>query len=175
MWTSRATWRRASPSSNAVRPGRYRAGRRPSRPSLGLHAEVPPVVLVFPPHHGGDIGAGHVVHRHAATGGDAAESLVLPTGAAGVVQPRQYRIRRAAGGLDSHLAELFRIDPLFPRGRHLRVIGVPAGGNHRYHSSKIATARVQPADPRCTFTGKQEIMKPSGGRASRLFSFSMWQ
>ena len=43
------------------------------------------------------------------------------------------------------------------------------------HSSKIATARVQPAEPWCTFTGKQETMKPAGGSASRLCSFSMWQ
>src|SRR5215470_14320386 len=36
----------------------------------------------------------------------------------------------------------------------------------------IATARVQPAEPRCTFTGKQTISKPSGGSSSRLCSFS---
>jgi hypothetical protein len=43
------------------------------------------------------------------------------------------------------------------------------------YSSKIATARVQPAEPRCTFTGRQEMVKPLGGSLSRLESFSMWQ
>ena len=39
----------------------------------------------------------------------------------------------------------------------------------------IATARVQPAEPPRTFTGKQLTMKPLAGKASRLCSFSMWQ
>ena len=42
-------------------------------------------------------------------------------------------------------------------------------------SGRMATARVQPADPPLTFTGRQEIVKPVGGRASRLCSFSIWQ
>ena len=50
-----------------------------------------------------------------------------------------------------------------------------APGKRWGYSSKIATARVQPAEARCTFTGKQATMKPSAGRASRLCSFSMWQ
>ena len=36
------------------------------------------------------------------------------------------------------------------------------------HSSVIATARVQPAEARSIFTGKQTTMKPVDGRASRL-------
>ena len=45
----------------------------------------------------------------------------------------------------------------------------------RMASSKIATARVQPAEAPRIFTGKQAIMKPSAGSASRLLSFSRWQ
>jgi hypothetical protein len=39
----------------------------------------------------------------------------------------------------------------------------------------IATARVQRADARSIFTGKQATVNPVGGSASRLCSFSMWQ
>ena len=42
-------------------------------------------------------------------------------------------------------------------------------------SSKIATARVHPADAPRILCGKQEITKPSPGSASRLCSFSRWQ
>lgn len=42
-------------------------------------------------------------------------------------------------------------------------------------SFTIATARVQPAEPRSIFTGKQETMKPVDGKLSRLCSFSRWQ
>ena len=41
--------------------------------------------------------------------------------------------------------------------------------------SRIATARVQPAEARSIFTGKQDTMKPVDGSCSRLCSFSMWQ
>ena len=41
--------------------------------------------------------------------------------------------------------------------------------------STIATARVQPAEPPRTFTGKQLTVNPVGGSASRLCSFSIWQ
>ena len=40
------------------------------------------------------------------------------------------------------------------------------------HASMIATARVQPADARCTFTGKHTTSNPSAGNCSRLCSFS---
>src|SRR5581483_9529813 len=43
------------------------------------------------------------------------------------------------------------------------------------YSSMIATARVQPAEARSIFTGKQETMKPVEGSCSRLCSFSIWQ
>ena len=43
------------------------------------------------------------------------------------------------------------------------------------HAGRMATARVQPADARCTFTGKALTRKPSAGSASRLCSFSIWQ
>jgi hypothetical protein len=42
-------------------------------------------------------------------------------------------------------------------------------------SSMIATARVQPAEPPRTLTGKQLTVNPLAGSASRLCSFSMWQ
>ena len=42
-------------------------------------------------------------------------------------------------------------------------------------SSKIATARVQPAEAPRILCGKQLMKKPSAGSASRLCSFSMWQ
>ena len=41
--------------------------------------------------------------------------------------------------------------------------------------SRIATARVQPADAPRIFTGRQLTVNPAGGSASRLCSFSMWQ
>jgi len=41
--------------------------------------------------------------------------------------------------------------------------------------SKMATARVQPADAPRILCGKHEMMKPSPGSASRLCSFSRWQ
>ena len=42
-------------------------------------------------------------------------------------------------------------------------------------SSKMATARVQPAEAPRILWGKQLIVKPVGGSASRLCSFSRWQ
>ena len=44
-----------------------------------------------------------------------------------------------------------------------------------FHSSMIATARVQPAEARSIFAGKQETVNPAEGSASRLCSFSIWQ
>lgn len=43
------------------------------------------------------------------------------------------------------------------------------------HSSKIATARVQPAEPAAIFTGKQATLNPFAGSPSRLCNFSTWQ
>ena len=45
----------------------------------------------------------------------------------------------------------------------------------RIYPSRIATARVQPAEARSIFTGKHDTMNPVEGSCSRLFSFSMWQ
>src|SRR5262249_7997605 len=42
-------------------------------------------------------------------------------------------------------------------------------------SSKIAPARVQPAEAPRILCGKQAMVKPSPGSASRLCSFSRWQ
>jgi len=42
-------------------------------------------------------------------------------------------------------------------------------------ASMIATARVQPAEPPRTLTGKQLTVKPLAGSTSRLCSFSIWQ
>ena len=50
-----------------------------------------------------------------------------------------------------------------------------AVGTLLVHVSMIATARVQPAEARSIFMGKQATMKPVDGSASRLCSFSMWQ
>ena len=48
--------------------------------------------------------------------------------------------------------------------------------HHRVgQSGRIATARVHPAEPRCTFTGNAATVNPSAGSASRLCSFSIWQ
>ena len=43
------------------------------------------------------------------------------------------------------------------------------------YSSKIATARVKPAEAARILKGKQAMVKPKGGSASRLCSFSKWQ
>ena len=50
-----------------------------------------------------------------------------------------------------------------------------ADGPGSFTTSTIATARVQPAEARSIFTGKQATVKPVDGSASRLCSFSMWQ
>ena len=44
-----------------------------------------------------------------------------------------------------------------------------------FYCSIMATTRVQPAEARSILVGKQEIVKPSEGRVSRLCSFSIWQ
>ena len=43
------------------------------------------------------------------------------------------------------------------------------------HDWMIATARVQPAEARSIFVGKQQTMKPIDGSDSRLCNFSIWQ
>src|SRR2546425_2258747 len=67
--------------------------------------------------------------------------------------------------------------PQPPLGRH----GAAGQQQHRHQRaaadqrSTIATARVQPAEAPRIFTGKQAMVKPSPGSASRLCSFSRWQ
>ena len=55
------------------------------------------------------------------------------------------------------------------------VVAARQGGCALSYSSKIATARVQPAEAPRILCGKQEMVKPSPGSASRLCSFSRWQ
>ena len=65
-------------------------------------------------------------------------------------------------------------DRLFEaRHRHAAMMKNKVG--HRAYSSKIATARVHPALAPLILCGKQLIMKPVEGIASRLCIFSMWQ
>jgi carboxyl-terminal processing protease len=63
------------------------------------------------------------------------------------------------------------------RARTPRVRRAPPNdhGARCYGASRIATARVQPAEAALIFTGKHETTKPSAGNCSRLCSFSMWQ
>jgi len=42
----------------------------------------------------------------------------------------------------------------------------------RHHAGRIVTARVPPAEARCTSTGQQTISKLSAGNISRFCSFS---
>src|SRR5258708_21925991 len=51
----------------------------------------------------------------------------------------------------------------------------PAHGVLREPYSRMATARVQPAEAPRIFTGKQLMVNPVAGSASRLCSFSRWQ
>src|SRR5262245_59557629 len=79
-----------------------------------------------------------------------------------------------------------RQNSVCPRDASLGMFVVPASGRLFIASmvspgavanqaSMIATALVHPADPPCTFTGKQLTMNPVAGNASRLCSFSTWQ
>jgi hypothetical protein len=61
------------------------------------------------------------------------------------------------------------------RGGVIAIGAPPQIPNIRHHSSTIATARTQPAEPRWTLTGKQLTVKPTLGSASRLESFSIWE
>lgn len=55
--------------------------------------------------------------------------------------------------------------------------GVAADGSkpHVIYSSRIATARVNPAEAALILNGKAETMKPVLGNWSRLVIFSIWQ
>ncbi len=84
----------------------------------------------------------------------------LPDGAAG--HHRQHQDQRA----DARHPALARTG--------LQTRHSEAWPAHR-QPSKIATARVQPADAPRILCGKQLMVKPCGGSASRLCSFSRWQ
>lgn len=99
-------------------------------------------------------------------------SLVLPFGTLRASRtrqplttssPRTARIRKRAPGLRRSLRNGGAGEP-----RHAGRCGVR-------QSSKMATARVQPAEAPRILCGKQLTVKPCGGRASRLCSFSRWQ
>ena len=49
----------------------------------------------------------------------------------------------------------------------------PTGSNGRRQSSRIATARIQPAEAPAIFTAKHDSVNPVAGSASRLVSFSI--
>ena len=81
------------------------------------------------------------------------------------------RVAAAAGGLAIYDEVAEAVEPRRPS------FSDPVNRNLQWppHSGRMATARVQPAEPRCTLTGKQTTSNPSGGNCSRLFSFSMWE
>lgn len=56
-----------------------------------------------------------------------------------------------------------------------RSFGASIVGALDHQPSRMATARVQPAEARSIFTGKHDTMKPVDGSCSRLCNFSMWQ
>ena len=89
---------------------------------------------------------------------------------AGVVQPMvqgDQRVDRTAA------------DPPFglQQPQQMGADEASGAGHEQLHpqSSKMATARVQPAEAPRILCGKQQTVKPSPGRASRLCSFSRWQ
>jgi len=60
--------------------------------------------------------------------------------------------------------------PAYPAGERVRACSGASA-----QSSKMATARVNPAEALRILNGKQAMVKPVGGSASRLWSFSRWQ
>jgi hypothetical protein len=81
-----------------------------------------------------------------------------------------------AGNADA-AARPVRLEP--PQNRTSCARRVPAAGRlcqgnvfARRHAGRIVTARVQPAEARCTSTGQQTISKPSAGNIARFCSFS---
>ena len=102
---------------------------------------------------------GQAEHLHRAHGGREQQDA----------DPAEHRLGLALDevDLDTRAREL-------ARGGHA---GDPGADDQRGtgHASTSATARVQPAEARAIFTGKQTTVKPSSGSVSRLWSFSSWQ
>ncbi|MCY1360523.1 hypothetical protein D9M69_471540 [compost metagenome] len=65
--------------------------------------------------------------------------------------------------------------PVTTRWMGGKLMACPSSNRFSVQSSKIATARVQPAEAPRILCGKQLMKKPVGGSTSRLCSFSMWQ
>jgi hypothetical protein len=97
-------------------------------------------------------------------------------------------VRFCAGGGRSAMSVPTAILIDFARGRPTNPARIPVSPSGRWHqitdpparprsagsrSLKTATARVQPAEARCTFTGKHTMSNPSGGNCARLPSFSI--
>ena len=111
-------------------------------------------------------------HRAHVVDGDGAAEFLRPrlepvahlTVEIGQRQPADAALGRAAdfGGLHQVVPQPLGIDG-----------EVFQGAFHVAHVSMMATARVQPAEPPRTLTGKQATVKPVAGSASRLCSFSM--
>ena len=68
-----------------------------------------------------------------------------------------------------------RQDSGVPGNRRAFFFGASIVGALNDQPSRIATARVQPAEARSILTGKHDTMKPVAGNCSRLCNFSMWQ
>ncbi len=89
---------------------------------------------------------------------------------------RGHLRRRAGGPSASLIPPCRRVErPASHVARRNAPGPIGCGRSARPYASRIATARVQPAEARSIFTGKQLTMNPAGGRPSRLCSFSMWQ
>ncbi len=97
---------------------------------------------------------------------------------AGSTVPRVWAFRQALQSVLSGLPGPRRLAAIeSPSSRHRVAIKSPSSRHQAAirRSSKIATARVHPAEAPRILCGKQLMKKPSAGTDSRLCSFSMWQ
>jgi cytochrome c len=126
---------------------------------------------------GGDAGRGEEIYQRCLACHSLAQNRVGPRHCglfgrkAGSVKNYQYSTAMKKYGVTWNEATLdhFIENPMgVVPGTKIRRSATDAGP----HSSKIATARVQPADAPRILWGKQQIVKPSPGNASRLCSFS---
>ena len=139
-------------------------GRSPSaRPTIGVRASSVPSARKVAESTCGNPRSRHALgqaeHLHRAHGRREQQDA----------DPAEHRLGLALDevDLDTRAREL-------ARGGHA---GDPGADDERGagHASTSATARVQPAEARAIFTGKQTTVKPSSGSVSRLWSFSSWQ